>query len=161
METGIDKKSIFFCNVRILLQTIEPICDENVLTTVVLHPFTSSSPLGLTVRQTQKVETWSCFFLIFQRCGWYEMVEKLLSKLMIISSLHLRKLNACSPIAIVLWSLCPKKPNEFCQFGIIIITLAIYEWLVCVQVPNDLIKYNSSFPPSMTWTSFRNIDYRF
>ena len=55
METGIDKKIIFFCNVRILVQTIEPIRDENVLTTVVLHPFTSSSPLGLTVRQTQKV----------------------------------------------------------------------------------------------------------
>ena len=55
METGIDKKIPFFSNVKILLQTIESICDENVLATAVLHAFTSSSPLGLDVRQTQKV----------------------------------------------------------------------------------------------------------
>ena len=55
METGIDKKITFFSDVKILLQTIEHICDENVLTTVVLHAFTSSSPLDLDVRQTQKV----------------------------------------------------------------------------------------------------------
>ena len=101
------------------------------------------------------------FLLIFQRCGWYEMVQNLLSKLIINSSSHLSKLNVCSRIAIVLCSLCPSQPNEFCQFGIIIKTLAIYVWLVSVQVPIDLMKYNPLFPPSMTWTSSRNIDYRF
>ena len=86
------------------------------------------------------------FFLIFERSGWYKMVltwmmQDLLSKTKIISSLYLSKLNSRSLLVTVLCSLCHNQPNKV--LPIWYHNYDICELLVCLQAGIDLIKYNS------------------
>ena len=118
MEANSEKKCVYFSGLRRPFKTTGPTYNKNDLNSLAFRLSSSSSHLGCPANSEGINPV--ILALIFLRFGWCEMVPtwrvlNILSKI-IITSLHLNKLNAYSLMGIALYSLYQNHPEEFYQF---------------------------------------------